>query len=87
VDFNLNGLPDNAVYKSGFRGDDGSIVELNAMSLVDTVFSYMTQGHSATQFPIHSLLTTIPPTLLPKLENSLCLGPFTNQATIVPPLT
>jgi hypothetical protein len=40
VEFNLNGLPDNAVHLSGFRGEDGSIVELNAMTLVDTVFKY-----------------------------------------------
>jgi hypothetical protein len=29
-----------AVHISGFCGKDGSIVELNAVSLVDTVFSY-----------------------------------------------
>jgi hypothetical protein len=40
VQFNLYDLPENAVYISGFRGEDGSIVELHAMSLVDTVFSY-----------------------------------------------
>jgi hypothetical protein len=40
VEFNLNGLPDNTVHISGFHGEDGSIVELNAMTLVDTVFSY-----------------------------------------------
>jgi hypothetical protein len=40
VEFNLNGLPDKAVHISGFRGEDGSILELNTMSLVDTVFSY-----------------------------------------------
>jgi hypothetical protein len=39
-EFNLNGLPDSAVHISGFRGQDGRIVELNAVSLVDTVFSY-----------------------------------------------
>jgi hypothetical protein len=33
VEFNLNGLPENAVHISGFRGEDGSIVKLNAMSL------------------------------------------------------
>jgi hypothetical protein len=27
VEFNLNGLPDNAVHISGFRGEDGRIVE------------------------------------------------------------
>jgi hypothetical protein len=40
---------------------------------------------TATQFPIHSLLTTIPPNLLPKFGTSLCLRPFTNQAIILPP--
>jgi hypothetical protein len=29
--FNLNGLPDNAVHISGFRGEDGRIVEMNAV--------------------------------------------------------
>jgi hypothetical protein len=40
VEFNLNGLPNNAAHIFGFLGEDGSIVELNAVSLVDTVFSY-----------------------------------------------
>jgi hypothetical protein len=40
VEFNLSGLPENAVHISGFRGEDGTIVELNAVSLVATVFSY-----------------------------------------------
>jgi hypothetical protein len=40
VEFNLNGLPDNAVHISGFRGEDGRTVEMNAVSLVDTVSSY-----------------------------------------------
>jgi hypothetical protein len=40
VEFNLNGLFDNAVHISGFRGKDGRIVELDAVSLVDTVFGY-----------------------------------------------
>jgi hypothetical protein len=40
LEFNLNGLPDNAISISGFRGEDGRIVELIAVSLVDTVFSY-----------------------------------------------
>jgi hypothetical protein len=39
AEFNLNGHPDNAVHMSGFHGEDGRIVELNAVSLVDTVFS------------------------------------------------
>jgi hypothetical protein len=29
-----------AVHISGFHGEDGRIVELNAVSLVDTVFNY-----------------------------------------------
>jgi hypothetical protein len=40
VEFNLNGLSDNVVHISGFHGKDGRIVELNAVSLVDAVFSY-----------------------------------------------
>jgi hypothetical protein len=40
VAFNLNGLRDNAVNTSGFLCEDGRIVELNAVFLVDTVFSY-----------------------------------------------
>jgi hypothetical protein len=40
VEFNFDGLPDNAVHISGFLGEDGSFEELIAMSLVDTVFSY-----------------------------------------------
>jgi hypothetical protein len=40
VEFKLNGLLDNAVHISGFRGEDGSIVDLNTMFLVDTVISY-----------------------------------------------
>jgi hypothetical protein len=40
VEFSLNGFPNNAVHMSGFRGEDGRIVELNSVSLVDTVFSY-----------------------------------------------
>jgi hypothetical protein len=40
VEFNLNGLPDNAVYISGSLGENGRIVELNAVSLVDTVLGY-----------------------------------------------
>jgi hypothetical protein len=40
VEVNLNGLPDNAVHISGFHGEDGTIVEMNVVSVVDTVFSY-----------------------------------------------
>jgi hypothetical protein len=39
VEFYLKGLPNNTIRISGFRGEDGRIVELNAVSLVDTVFS------------------------------------------------
>jgi hypothetical protein len=45
VEFNLNGLPDNVVPVSVFRGEDGGIMELNAMFLVDTVGSY--KSHTA----------------------------------------
>jgi hypothetical protein len=48
VEFNLNGLPDNAVYISGFRGEDGSIVELNTMSLVDVTLMKEAPGSSET---------------------------------------
>jgi hypothetical protein len=40
VEFNLNGIPDNAAHIPGFRGEDERIVELNVVSLVDTLFSY-----------------------------------------------
>jgi hypothetical protein len=36
----LNDLPNSAVHTSGFRGEDGSTVELNVVCLVDIVFSY-----------------------------------------------
>jgi hypothetical protein len=39
VEFNLNDLPDNAVHISGLRRENGRIEKLNAVSLVDTVFS------------------------------------------------
>jgi hypothetical protein len=40
MEFNLSGLPNYAVHTSRFRGEDGRIVELNMVSLVDTVFSF-----------------------------------------------
>jgi hypothetical protein len=40
VEFNLNGLPDKSVHISGFRGEDGRTVELNAVSVVDALISY-----------------------------------------------
>jgi hypothetical protein len=46
ADLNLNGFPDNVVHISGFHGEDGGIVELNAVSLVNTVFSYGTHRGS-----------------------------------------
>jgi hypothetical protein len=39
VEFNLNGLSDNAAHISGLRGVDGRIVEMNAVFLVDNVFN------------------------------------------------
>jgi hypothetical protein len=40
MEFNLKCIHDNGVHLSDFRGEKGRIVELNAVSLVDTVFSY-----------------------------------------------
>jgi hypothetical protein len=40
VEFNPNGLPNNAVHMSGLHCEDGSILELNTVSVADTVFSY-----------------------------------------------
>jgi hypothetical protein len=40
VEVNLNPLPNNAVHISGFRDENGIIEEFNAVSVVDTVFSY-----------------------------------------------
>jgi hypothetical protein len=40
VEFNLNDILNYAVYVSGFRGEDGGIMESNAVSLVGTVFGY-----------------------------------------------
>jgi hypothetical protein len=40
VEFNFSYYPNNAVCVSGFCGKDGGIVELNLMSLADTVFGY-----------------------------------------------
>jgi hypothetical protein len=40
MEFNLNGLHNNVVHVSDFHGEDGSIVELNVVYLVHTVFSY-----------------------------------------------
>jgi hypothetical protein len=40
VEFNLNGPLEDAIRLSGFHGEDGRIVELNAEFVVDNVFSY-----------------------------------------------
>jgi hypothetical protein len=40
VEFNLNSLPNKAVQISEFRGVDGRIVGLNAVSVDESVFSY-----------------------------------------------
>jgi hypothetical protein len=40
MELNLNGFPNDAVHVSGFSGEDGGFVELNAVSQVDGVFSY-----------------------------------------------
>jgi hypothetical protein len=40
VEFNLNGFHNNAADISDFRSEDVSIVELNAVSPVDILFSY-----------------------------------------------
>jgi hypothetical protein len=40
IELNLNGLPNDAINVSGFSGEDGGIVKLNAVSQVDAVFSY-----------------------------------------------
>jgi hypothetical protein len=40
MEFNLNGLPNDAIHVLGFSGEDGGIVKLNAVSQVGPVFSY-----------------------------------------------
>jgi hypothetical protein len=40
MEINLNGFPNDAIHVSGFSGEDGGIVKLNAVSQVDTVFSH-----------------------------------------------
>jgi hypothetical protein len=40
VELNLDGLPNNMVHVSDFHGEDGGIVELNAVFLADTLFGY-----------------------------------------------
>jgi hypothetical protein len=46
VEITLNGLPDNTVHISGFRGEDGRIVELNAVSLVAQHLARLLSGHT-----------------------------------------
>jgi hypothetical protein len=40
MELNINGLPNNVIHVSGFSGEDGGIAKLNAVSQVNTVFSY-----------------------------------------------
>jgi hypothetical protein len=40
LEFNFNGILHNVIHASGFCGEDGGFMKLNAMSLVDTLFSY-----------------------------------------------
>jgi hypothetical protein len=36
----LNSLPNNAIHVTGLSGEDGGTVKQNAVSQVDTLFSY-----------------------------------------------
>jgi hypothetical protein len=40
MELNLNGFLNIAIYVSGFNGEDGGFVKLNAVSQVDGMFSY-----------------------------------------------
>jgi hypothetical protein len=40
MELNLNGLHNDVIHVSGFRGKDGGIVKLNAVSQFDAVFSH-----------------------------------------------
>jgi hypothetical protein len=40
MEFNLNGLPNDAIHVLGFSGEDEGSVKLNEVSQVDGVFSY-----------------------------------------------
>jgi hypothetical protein len=40
MELNPNGLLKDAINVSGFSGEDGGIVKLNAMSLVNVVFRH-----------------------------------------------
>jgi hypothetical protein len=66
VEFNLNGLPDNVGHISGFRGEDGRIIELNAVSLVDTVLLVTTNV-----VPSSPILVTLMMEVLSSSETSV----------------
>jgi hypothetical protein len=40
IELKVNGLPNDATHVSGFSGEDGGFMRLNAVSQVDAVFSY-----------------------------------------------
>jgi hypothetical protein len=40
MEFNLSRFPDGAIHVSGFCGEDGGDVKLNAVSQVDTVLHH-----------------------------------------------
>jgi hypothetical protein len=46
VEFNINGLSNNAVHISGFGGKDGIIAELNAMSVEHSNYWLVLMGDS-----------------------------------------
>jgi hypothetical protein len=40
MELNLSSFPNNAIHVAGFCGEDEGIVTLNALSKINTVFSY-----------------------------------------------
>jgi hypothetical protein len=40
MELTLNGLSNDVIHVSGFSGEDGGFLKLNAVSQVDDVFSY-----------------------------------------------
>jgi hypothetical protein len=40
MEFNLDGLRNDLIHISGFGGEDGGILQLNAVSQIDAVFSH-----------------------------------------------
>jgi hypothetical protein len=40
MELSLSGLPNSAIHVSGFSGEDGGIVRLDAVSPIGAVFSY-----------------------------------------------